>query len=51
MCVGFDIPEHAPAWLGCRSLLAGDSVHGPLAGAPYRLQAGSYKSEKQERTW
>jgi hypothetical protein len=32
--------------LGGRSLLAGDSARGPAAGVPHRLQAGSYKEEK-----
>ncbi|MEJ1971432.1 MAG: hypothetical protein WDM96_02655 [Lacunisphaera sp.] len=31
-----------PAWLRCRSLLAGDSALGPLAGVLHRLPAGSY---------
>lgn len=36
------IPETFP-WSFCRSLLAGDSARGPLAGAAHRLQAGSDK--------
>ncbi len=40
---GFDIPGLALAWLGCRSLLAGEAERAPNEHVRPRLQAGSYK--------
>ena len=48
---GSDTPELAPAWSGCRSLLAGDAGRSLTDHTLNRLQAGSYKGENESRAW
>ena len=45
---GSNTPGLAPAWMECRSLLAGDSEYSPSACGPHRLQAGSYKEAVEQ---
>jgi hypothetical protein len=47
---GSDTSKLASARLECRSLLAGDSEHPQTDHTLGRLQAGSYRLEKKQRT-
>ena len=57
---GPDTPKLASAWLGCRSLLAGEkgdqcqresNLLGCFPTGEHRLQAGSYKLANERRAW